>query len=55
MKLTTWLKFRWGGMAIVINRPGIILLNGLYLDSLYGKLVGLKETSNLLFFKHKRD
>jgi hypothetical protein len=47
-------KFRWGGTAIVINRPGASLFNGLYMNSLYGKLVRLQKPV-ILFSSNTKD
>jgi len=38
----------WGIVAIVINRPGLPFLNGLYMNNLYGKIVRIR-TPVILF------
>lgn len=38
----------WGVVAVVIDRPGLSILNGLYLNNLYGKIVRLRVPIILL-------
>jgi hypothetical protein len=43
-----WVELPWGFLALVIDRPGLPLLNGLFMNAIYGGLLRLGEPVILL-------
>lgn len=47
-EIDRWVELPWGFLALVIDRPGLPLLNGLFLNAIYGGLLRLGEPVILL-------